>query len=190
MGKGNLFNKKKWKFDAIHIRGDYYTVLYNNERQLKKVVHKNLSRVAIELIYPDKKMYRQYVFEQLQNKWFLTSIGDYSLSRNKNAEFYAFYERFVSDSVFQREHVADPLGFVTYDEDNHYERIDGVVDIDQWFVFRPDLPKGVLTNIDYGQPFNDSNKRIFVMHGLSNGMQSVFRFQKIKGSWYLNSFEN
>lgn len=184
------YEKNKWRFDAIHMKKDYYTVLYNKPSQIEIEKSKKLSQVSIELIYPLKHKFKQYEFKRLNGKWFLASICENPLSKNKNADFFSFYERFVNDSLYQRSHIREPLGFVTYEDGDPFKRIDGFVDIDQWFVFCPEMPRDILTNIDYGQTYNDPNKRVFVMHGNSNGMQCVFTFHRKKGEWVLVSFEN
>lgn len=184
------YEKAKWRFDAIHMKKDYYTVLYNKHNQIESEKLKKPSHVSIELIYLLKHRFEQYEFKRLNGKWFLASICEYPLSQNKNADFFSFYEHFVNDSLYQRSHIREPLGFVTYEEGDPFKRIDGFVDIDQWFVFCPEMPKDILTNIDYGQTYSDPNKRVFVMHGNSNGMQCVFTFYRRKGEWNLVSFEN
>ena len=68
----------------------------------------------------------------------LMAVGETPLAANENGDFLAFYQRFATDSLYQRSHVADPVEFRTYDSET-FEEISGVVDVDQWFAFRPDL---------------------------------------------------
>ena len=112
------------------------------------------------------------------------------LNHYREAKVFRFYQHFASDSVFQRERVMDPVRFVTFDEDDAYQEVDGVIDVDQWFVFRPQLPVDEFVHINYGQVLQERNKRVFVVRGISNSMITIFTFERKEGHWMLTKFEN
>lgn len=186
----HAIDRGRWKFNTLHLRGDYFTVLYGNEKQMKAEKQGNLHHASVELIDLKRSRVTQYVFGRRKGQWCLNQICIKPLSEHAHAEFFTFYNHFATDSLFQYQHLAPTLGFTTYDAENHYERIHGYVNRDQWSAFRPELPEGTLTNIDYGQTYTNPNLRVFVMNGNSNGMQSVFTFRKENGRWRLTSFEN
>ena len=119
----------------------------------------------------------------------LMAVGETPLAANENGDFLAFYQRFATDSLYQRSHVADPVEFRTYDSET-FEEISGVVDVDQWFAFRPDLPRDVITNLRYGQPYAGSDCRIVVINGLSSSLSCNLTFKRWGKTWRLVAFQN
>ena len=65
-----------------------------------------LRSVQIDWIYLAENKIKRYYFERKDNQWVLEAINKIKTAykvKNKEAEnFYAFYERFSQDSVFQR----------------------------------------------------------------------------------------
>ena len=45
--------------------------------------------------------------------------------------------------------------------------------------------KAIVTNIIYGQKYTESNRKIFVIRGIANGMETSLTFKKIGGKWEL-----
>ena len=83
-----------------------------------------------------------------------------------------------------------PLSIRVVDPDDEFEKMDGVLDAEQWPSFRPELPVNEFTNIDYGQTLKFRNRRIVAIEGSSNGFLSLLYFEKVKGQWFLYRFEN
>lgn len=178
----------QWHFDRLYSTRQSYIVIYDhNNTKLEKDT--KLTRVMVEWINLRKKTIKQYEFIREQGIWKLKSLRYELVSQNANADFLSFYQRFAIDSAFQRHHVAQPVSFKTYDSDN-FETVEGVVDVDQWFAFKPELPYGIIANVNYGQQYCNSRERVMVISGLSNSMHSILTFKKKKGSWILTKFEN
>lgn len=188
-GAVSFMEKPAWHFDRIYSHQETYTVIYDRLSSIKIEKDTSVKQAIVEWIYLNKKQVKQYIFNRINGEWFLTSLNYHAMSKNVNADFLLFYQRFAVDSAFQRNHITNPVSFKTYDSDN-FQTIDGVVDVDQWFAFKPMLPHGVITNINYGQSYNSSNTRIMVINGLSNSMYSVLTFKKKGGRWFLTKFEN
>lgn len=131
----------------------------------------------MEWINLNKKTVKQYDFQREEGIWKLKALRYEAVRQNANADFLNFYQRFAVDSAFQRRHVSQTVSFKTYDSDN-FETVEGVVDVDQWFAFKPDLPHGVIANVNYGQQYRDNRERVMVISGLSNSMHSVLTFKK------------
>lgn len=101
-----------------------------------------------------------------------------------------FYRRFVSDAAFQQRSVSNPLRYVTTDPDDDFNTIEGTLDHDQWDAFKPQLPDGGITNIRYGQTYDNPDGMILVKAGISNGLMDILDFRKKDGEWKLVSYEN
>ena len=54
-----------------------------------------------------------------------------------------------------------------------------------WPAFAPELPRDFIYNIMYGQKYTQSNRKIFVMRGIANGMEMELTFQRKGGEWKL-----
>ncbi|MEG1580783.1 MAG: DUF4348 domain-containing protein [Bacteroidaceae bacterium] len=189
-GKKSMLHAKEWSFDRLYQGEESYTVLFNREKDMRLEKDTSLKRVKVEWLYLYKQRTKQYLFEKVKGQWHLTAISYASLSKHAHHHFLNFYKQFTTDSLFQRRSIRNPLTFVTYDEENEYQIIEGSVDTDQWFAFRPELPKNVITNIDYGQTFVKKNTCVVVIRGVANSMQSILTFHQDKGNWKLTKFEN
>ena len=130
------------------------------------------------------------MFARENGSWRMNRINYFPISRHKDAGFLNFYEKFATDSVFQSEHLNETIDFITFDEDNHYQKIEGLIESDQWPVFHPELPANDIFNIDYGLGLHNKNVRVVSVRGNSNGMSSMFKFVRHKGVWKLVKFEN
>ena len=105
--------------------------------------------------------------------------------------FVDFYTRFVTDSLYQSRHIADPLQFVTIDPDDEFAILETTLDVNQWYAFRPPLPADRLSNINYGQRNEDnSNTKILKVNGIGNGYSNVFYFRRRGGEWELYKYED
>ena len=60
-----------------------------------------------------------------------------------------------------------------------------IITPDTWEAFAPQLPEKMLYNIVYGKPEAKDNKKIFLMRGVSNGLEVELRFKKVGGKWLL-----
>uniref|UniRef100_UPI003FEF11B0 DUF4348 domain-containing protein n=1 Tax=Prevotella sp. TaxID=59823 RepID=UPI003FEF11B0 len=56
---------------------------------------------------------------------------------------------------------------------------------EQWPSFAPELPKDMIYNIIYGNSYTESSKKIFVIRGIANGLETELTFQKKSGKWKL-----
>lgn len=188
-GKDELVTAGQWKFDRLFSDQDVYTMIFNDERAARQENDTTVDRVAVEWIDLLASRVKQYLFERTRGRWMLTAIDAHALAADDNREFYSFYHRFVSDSVYQRRHVKNPLPFTTYDEDE-FLTVEGWLDIDQWYAFRPALPDGIITNINYGMTDLRSDKRIFVISSQSGGMNCTLTFRRANREWTLVRLEN
>lgn len=189
---GRVIQKQRntWQYQRIFRNEDFYYVLYDNERQMKIEKDTSVSSVSISwLSLADKKIQR-YRFSKVNGLWMLIGIEKRTLGPNDNSDFLSFYHQFVNDSVYQRSHVANPLRFVTADPDNEFATIEGTLDVDQWFLFKPELSGNKLTCIDYGQHYTSKSHKVLEKKGFSNGIVNIFTFRRQEEEWTLVSYEN
>lgn len=188
-GIASSIMEKDWKFDPLYSRNETYTIIFDSERSLNDPKRTDLNHVVVEWVYLTKGTVKQYVFDKEQGQWMLTEINSHRFDKNENSDFYHFYARFVNDEDYQIEHIENPFAFKTYDYDN-FEDIEGLLDVEQWPDYRPDLPTEVMTNINYGQSYRSSTKRILLLCSPSGGMGCNLTFHKQNGAWMLTKLEN
>ena len=178
--------KNQWKMEHFFMRQDYYTLIFDNRRQMNVVKDTTISHVVIEKIYFRTKTVHQYIFDRLNGQWMMTAVNNNAMCQNNNASFLKFYQRFVTDSAFQIRSISDPLTFSGPNPDDDFGApVTGTLVPEQWPSFAPELPRGFIYNIIYGQKYVESNQKIFVIRGIANGMETELTFRKVGGVWKL-----
>ena len=177
--------KNRWRMEHFFMRQDYYTLIFDNAKQMNLVKDTTIDHVVIEKIFYHKKMVQQFLFNRIQGQWMMTSINYKTMYSNKNASFLNFYGKFATDSAFQAEHLHNPVKFVGPDPDDDFSTMTGDIEPETWPAFAPKLPSGMIYNIIYGQKFTESNQKIFVIRGIANGLETELSFRRIGGKWML-----
>lgn len=183
--KVKQIEQKDWQIDRFFMRQDSYTLFFNDEKAMDAMTNAEVSHAVLERIYLDKGIVKQYIFDRLNGKWMLTSINNTTLEGTSNASFLSFYKQFVSDEEFQMKSINDPLDFSGPDPDDEIGTLEGLLMPEQWPSFAPPLPKGMIYNIVYGNPAKEGNKKIFLIRGIANGMETQLVFERKGGKWYL-----
>lgn len=181
--------KAQWKFERLYVRQDVYTMIFDNAKSIAAEKDTSLNHVVVEWVYLTKRRVKQYVFDKLGGKWMLARIEEHNMSQNINSDFYEFYARFSADKSFQNKHIENPFHFKTYDYDN-YQSVEGVLDVEQWPDYRPALPKGTITNVNYGQSYGNARQRVLVICSQSGGMGCSLTFVRKGKTWMLKRLEN
>lgn len=189
-GKKSVVVKDDWKFDRLFSDCETYIALYDNKAQASMEKDTTLKAATFEWIDLGAQRVKKYSFKRSEGKWALGSITTEAIGHDNASDFFAFYHKFVSDSAYQYSHVSNELRFVTVDPDDEFEKIEGTLDVDQWFEFRPQLPSGRIAVINYGQSYKNGNQKVMTMNGTSNSMQATFVFRRVDGEWMLTSYEN
>ena len=188
-GKTHWLEKKQWRFDPLYGRRDVYTLIFDSKKAMQAQKDTSLKHVEVEWVYLTARRVKQYVFNKTQGLWRLDSINVHRFVDNENSDFYEFYRQFSSSPDFQTRHIVNPFAFRTYDSDN-FSHIDGTLDVQQWPDFRPDLPHGTITNINYGQRYGDARHRLLVICSPSGGMGCTLTFVRKGNTWMLEGLEN
>lgn len=188
-GTDNPIARKDWKHDRLFSTLDTYTVIFDSEKSATAQKDTLLKKVVVEWVYLDKKRVKQYHFEKKEGQWRLTRIEQHDMSKNVNSDFYDFYRRFSTSTSYQTKHIMSPFHFKTQDFDN-FQTIEGVLEVDQWPDYRPNLPKGTITNINYGQNYGNAKRRVLMICSPSGGMGCALTFVRKGGNWMLEKLEN
>ena len=177
--------KRAWKMEHFFMHQDYYTLIFDNQKQMNLVKDTAIDHVVIEKVFYAKKKVQQFLFNRINGEWMMTSINYKPMYTNMNASFLKFYGKFATDSAFQAEHLHNPVKFVGPDPDDDFSTMSGDIEPETWPAFAPQLPHGMIYNIIYGQKYAESNQKIFVIRGIANGMETILTFKRVHGEWML-----
>lgn len=177
--------KRAWKMEHFFMHQDYYTLIFDNQKQMNLVKDTAIDHVVVEKVFYAKKKVQQFLFNRINGEWMMTSINYKPMYSNMNASFLKFYGRFATDSAFQAKHLHNPVKFVGPDPDDDFSTMSGDIEQETWPAFAPQLPHGMIYNIIYGQKYAESNQKIFVIRGIANGMETILTFKRIHGKWML-----
>ena len=177
--------KRQWKMEHFFMRQDYYTLIFDNQKQMNLVKDTTIDHVVIEKVFYPKKMVQQFLFNRINGQWMMTSIGYKPMYQNMNSSFLKFYGKFATDSAFQAEHLHNPVKFVGPDPDDDFSTMTGDIEPETWPAFAPKLPHTMIYNIIYGQKYTESSQKIFVIRGIANGLETELTFRRIGGKWML-----
>ena len=184
-----VLDKNNWNYDKTFNQIESYVQIIKDNSKVDISKDINLKNVKVELINIPEQLIKQYSFIKSEHSWHLNTIHIYPLKNNVNKFFWSFYEKFATDSVFQRRCLRTPIDFETYDIQQG-ETISGFLDVEQWFSFAPTFPSGIIININYGEPFVPKEDCVLVIRELSNSMASLLKFCKINGFWMLTKLED
>lgn len=177
--------KRAWKMEHFFMHQDYYTLIFDNQKQMNLVKDTAIDHVVIEKVFYAKKKVQQFLFNRINGEWMMTSINYKPMYTNMNASFLKFYGKFATDSAFQAEHLHNPVKFVGPDPDDDFSTMSGDIEPETWPAFAPQCAHGMIYNIIYGQKYAESNQKIFVIRGIANGMETILTFKRVHGKWML-----
>ena len=177
--------KKRWKMEHFFMHQDFYTLIFDNLRQMNVVKDTTIGHVVVERINLPRRHVRQYVFDRMSGQWMMTTVVNTTMHNNQNASFLSFYHKFVNDTTFQVASINDPLEFTGPNPDDDFGSMEGILAPEQWLSFAPELPNSTIYNILYGQKYSESNQKIFVNRGIANGLETELTFRRKGGHWKL-----
>ena len=183
--KKESIEKKSWSNERFFMRQGYYTLLFDNDEQMKLMKDTSINQAIVEKIQLKKNLVKDYVFNRIRGAWMLREINEMPIDKNVNASFLSFYKKFVSDKVFQLKSINKTVSFVGPDPDDDFNTMEGIITPDTWEAFAPQLPEKSIYNVIYGQMTPTDNEKIFIMRGIANGLEMELRFKKVGGRWLL-----
>lgn len=180
-----MMGRSQWKMEHFFMDQGYYTLIFDNRRQMKIVKDTSINHVVVEKIYLKRKKVKQYIFNRINGEWNLVEVNTGAMYQNNNASFLDFYQKFATDSAFQTRHLDSPIHFSGPDPDDDFSTMTGDIEPETWPAFAPELPANFIYNIIYGQQYTQSNKKILVMRGIANGMEMELTFVRKGKAWKL-----
>lgn len=189
-GKETRIAKENWVYDPIHRDDDVYTMIFDGSNISKDAEEDTipLHSFKVERINLDKGRIKQYQFNKEKGAWKLTAINEHFFKDNVNNDFYNFYQKFSSDTIFQREHLLSSFVYKTYDYEAS-EYIEGTLEPEQWSEVCPDLPVGIITNFICGEINPKSIKRTFTICRSASELNTTIEFRHWGGKWVVMSLE-
>jgi len=181
--------KRHWKMEHFFMRQDYYTLIFDNHKQMNLMKDTTIDHVVIEKVFYSRKVVQQFLFNRINGQWMMTSINYKPMYQNMNSSFLKFYGSFATDTAFQSRHLHNPVKFTGPDPDDDFSTMTGEIEPETWPAFAPQLPHGMIYNIIYGQKYTESRQKIFVIRGIANGMETRLTFKRIGGRWQLMKLE-
>ena len=178
-------DKGQWEMEHFFMHQGYYTLLFDNDKQMQMMKDTSINQAIVEKILLKKNLVKDYVFNRIRGAWLLREIRETPIENNVNASFLAFYQRFVTDKEFQVKSINKTVTFVGPDPDDDFNMMEGIITPDTWEAFAPQLPSKVIYNIIYGQWKPVGNEKIYIMRGIANGLELELRFKKVNNRWLL-----
>lgn len=185
-GRRSMISRSQWHYDRLHTSEEFYTVFFDRESSLELEKSQAVSQVTIEYIDMISELVKNYFFSRDNDQWMLRKVSEYNIDDYYDRDFILFFERFVSDSLFQQAHLASKIEISMEDSEDEFETMTGTIEAEQWFSFCPELPQEKFYNVNYGQPLDNKRHRVVALEGFSNGFLSLlfFRLHEDKG-WIL-----
>ena len=188
-GKKQLVSLRQWKTERFFMEQDYYTIIFNSQKDMEAMKDTTVNRAIIEKIDLDKGLVRQYQFDRSTGKWMMRGISEVPLSQSVHASFLEFYKHFSTDEDFQVKSMSQKVEFTAPDPDDDFNTMTGAIFPEQWPAFKPSLiPSGLIYNVEYGKISPDSQTKIFMVRGIANGYETEMTFHKTGNSWKLVKF--
>lgn len=189
--KESFLERNDWQMEKFFTKQGFCTLIFDSEEQMEIVKDTTVQKVIIEKIHLNKNQVEQFFFERDSGQWMLTEIHRDAMVQNRNESFLSFYHHFASDSIFQVESLDEPVATIMPDPDDDFTMIDGEFYPEQWEEFRPPvLPAEMIYNIIYGQTYEESTQKVFVIRGISNGLETEMTFRRKDGKWKLVKIVN
>ena len=176
--------RENWKTDRFFRKQGYYTLIFDNEKQMEFSKSTDLDSVIVERIYLKKGVIEQYWFDHQDGSWKLNQIRNIPFGESYNASFFTFLSRFFANGG--KGYVKSPLAYAGPDPNGEETNVvNTTIPADEWSSFLPELPNDMIYNILYGQKYSESGRRIVTFRGLSNGVETQLIFKLNGKDWRL-----
>lgn len=179
--------RQEWKMEKFFRTQGYFTLIFDNTKQMKLVKDTSINKVTVEKIRLGNGTVEQFQFERKNGQWVLAEIDNISYANTGNASFLTFLDKFLSDESSQQQSIENPLPYYGPDPQGEEENkcVNTEIAASEWRDFLPELPTEVLYNIDYGQTNASSNQKILMFKGIANGLETQLVFKKNGKDWRL-----
>ncbi|NEM98830.1 DUF4348 domain-containing protein [Pontibacter burrus] len=185
-GVSSLIDSSRWKHERLFVDLEAITEISNGLRENKRTTEKVFTWIDTKT-----SVSKNYYFKKRRGKWYLDKISSVQENALDNEEdFNSFLREFCKDSVFQKQRIKFPLDMTTLDNDYNDKR--EFIKSDQWrytsFYYGCDSIS--TTFDDFNRSFKNTNIRVLIIHGIENGINAQFTFEKDSGKWVMTKFED
>lgn len=94
--KTTELTRGNWKMDYFFRKQGYYTLIFDNEKQMKFSKSTDLDSVIVEKIHLKRGTIEQYWFDHQDGSWKLNQIRNITFKDSYNASFYTFLSHFFA----------------------------------------------------------------------------------------------
>lgn len=179
-----LLQKNQWKMDKFFRKQGYYTLIFDNEKQMDLAKSTKLDTVVVEKIHLQEGTVDQYCFDHQDGKWRLNQIRKISFEDSRNASFLNFLQTFFARRGAGM--IKDPLPYRGADPNGEETTIISTkIPASDWSTYLPQVPDNIVYNILYGQKYGEENSKILDFKGLSNGLETQLVFKRRGNKWML-----
>ncbi len=169
---------------------DYYVLLLGNRSQMDVLLNdSSLSHVSLQCMDLEEESLLDYMFQRHEGRWHLIK-REQKHPGNDVGDFLRFYQRFISDSLYQQSCLASHLSITMENPNDEESDVQGTIDASQWPVFRPEMPGNRFVSLNFGQQLSATGNMLLVQCGISNGMMDILTFRRDGEQWELVSYEN
>ena len=183
-GKSGIMARNHCKTDHFFSRQGYYTLIFDDPKQMMAAKSTKIDTVVVERIFLNKGTVEQFCFDHQNGHWMLSAIHNIGFSDSPNASFLKFLPKFFASQGAGK--VKDPLPYSGPDPNGEDTKIINMkIAASEWSGFLPEIPSNVMYNILYGQNYKDGNRKILSFKGLSNGLETQLIFKRRGGKWRL-----
>jgi len=184
--KTTVVEEQQWQMEPFFMNAGEYTLIFDSPEQRELENDTTVKKVVLEKIFLHDDSICQYMFSRNDGRWRLASIQHQLLDKNPNASFLKFYHQFASDSVFRQKSLSKEITFTGPDPEDDFARMEGFITPDSWEAFAPALPHDSIYNIVYGKQNANSKEKVFVICGISNGLETELTFSRDHDKWILS----
>jgi hypothetical protein len=186
LGVSSLIDSSRWKHDRLFVDLEAITEISNGLKENNRTTEKVFTWIDTQT-----SISRNYYFKKRKGKWHLYKISSIKENGIDNEEdFYSFLGNFCKDSIFQKQRIKFPLDMTTLDNDYNDRR--EFIKSDQWrFTSLYYECDSISTTFDdFDRSFKNTNQRILIIHGVENGINAHFTFEKDSGKWIMTKYED
>ena len=144
--KTTELTRGNWKMDYFFRKQGYYTLIFDNEKQIKFSKSTDLDSVIVEKIHLKRGTIEQYWFDHQDGSWKLNQIRNITFKDSYNASFYTFLSHFFATGG--KGAVKSSLAYSGPDPNGEETNVvNTTIPAEEWSSFLPELPHEMIYNI-------------------------------------------
>lgn len=189
-GSTHTIDKDMWHDALDFMNNEYTTTIYGDIQDKGINENTSLENASVERIDLLKTVLTSYDFIKDNGKWNLKEIRNMSFNDCDLRDFLFFYSKFSQDSAYQRRSLAKSIRISMLDPEDDTQIIEGFINREQWSTINNGIPGGIISNIRYGQKYDNAKSILMEKVSIGNGMSETFYFAKNRNKWELVGYEN